>query len=103
MTKHGGAVIGVDDTDHVAFFCEVCGSEMEVSDVETVRKVGGTGSSCTLIQLACKKGHTAVRKFYWRRTEPLKGCYFLTTGEVKSPAKKPEAPKAPEEQKEAIK
>ena len=64
--------IGVDQTDHVAFFCPDCDGAMLVTKVLTedvvVDSVLGTYDKCTWIQLhcpACKtdKGH---RKFYWK-------------------------------------
>jgi predicted RNA-binding Zn-ribbon protein involved in translation (DUF1610 family) len=53
---HGvhGIQIGVDDTDHIAFFCPKCGSAMAVRKVQTRRKMlvntrTGKTDNCTYV------------------------------------------------------
>jgi hypothetical protein len=62
--------IGVDETDHAAFFCPACDVHMIVTDVKTQNVVVNTGTgehdNCTWIRLQCPKcSHCGQRKFYW--------------------------------------
>ena len=62
--------IGVDNTDHIAFFCRTCGEAMKVTMVKTVRMLvnSNTGKmdKCTWIQCTCRvHGGQGHRKFYW--------------------------------------
>lgn len=69
--------IGVDDTDHIAFFCPECrdingiNSPMFVTKVYTNRMVvntrTGAKDKCTWIHLKCPTCNDAgQRKFYWK-------------------------------------
>jgi hypothetical protein len=61
---------GVDDTDHIAFFCGECGSVLKVEKVHTdkvvVRVSPRTEDKCTWVHCVCPKhGRIGWRKFYW--------------------------------------
>lgn len=66
-----GIQIGVDSTDHVAFFCPTCNSAMRVEGVDTKNVIVNSKTKakdkCTFIWLRCKKckDMTGARKFYW--------------------------------------
>lgn len=78
MSKHTGIPIGVDDTDHIAFFCPNCGKAM------TVSSVGASGpphNQCTHIFLRCACGTRGQRKFY-HTTDDGKYCTHRTDGET---------------------
>jgi hypothetical protein len=66
--SHERVAIGVDDTDHVAFFCPECKGVMTVTNVDTngvLRKVPAA-NACTNVYLKCTKcGNKDWRKFYW--------------------------------------
>jgi hypothetical protein len=71
---HGvtGIQVGVDGTDHMAFFCPKCRSPMAVRKVQTRRKMvvntkTGETDNCTYVYLQCKSCKTVggQRKFYW--------------------------------------
>lgn len=69
MSFHNGIVIGVDDTDHVAFYCPDCDVAMKVFRVFTQRinvSDKGDKDKCTWVYLRCRncKGE-GQRKFYW--------------------------------------
>ena len=62
--------LGVDDTDHVAFFCPQCKSVMKVTKVQTQRVLVNTNTGkhdkCTWIHCSCPThGNVGWRKFYW--------------------------------------
>jgi hypothetical protein len=66
--------IGVDCTDHVAFFCPNCDSLMNVVGVRTksvlVNALTSANDKCTWVYLRCRKCRTsAQRKFYWTVTD----------------------------------
>jgi uncharacterized protein with PIN domain len=55
--------VGVDDTDHMVFFCPKCSNElMKVKSVYTKKEP----DKCTIISLICPVCKTTgMRKFYW--------------------------------------
>lgn len=81
MSKHTGVIIGVDDTDHVAFICPQCSQVMKVTSVQTSGVLRGvpTQNACTHIYLKCPCGHDHWRKFYWI-SMTAKYCTHRTDG-----------------------
>ncbi len=75
-------VIGVDSTDHIAFFCPRCKKTMNVAQCFTKKIVvtmdGNKKDYCTWISLICDdcKVHSQ-RKFYWM-VEDGRYCSQLT-------------------------
>ena len=69
--------IGIDDTDHICFFCPECNFPLKVSEVKTDKnKI--TKEKCTWIILACHNcKRIGQRKFYWT-TETGKFCIQRT-------------------------
>jgi len=70
--KHGlyDIQLGVDGTDHVAFFCPDCNRVMKVIEVISrniaVTTDGKTKDNCTWIYLVCDNcKRLGQRKFYW--------------------------------------
>ncbi len=65
--------IGVDTTDHMAFYCPDCNKTMRVTGVKTERVIVDVRNptkpkydKCTWVYLECSKcGGAAQRKFYW--------------------------------------
>lgn len=71
--------VGVDTTDHIAFFCPICNNVMVIKDINTVEMIPHPQTKaldkCTWIYFYCpqcqeNKGH---RKFYWT-TENGENC-----------------------------
>ena len=60
---HGGIAVGVDDTDHMVFFCPECDKPLRVLNL--FKTISLSGEHCTNIQLACACGFKGQRKFYW--------------------------------------
>ncbi len=78
--------IGIDDTDHIAFFCGQCKSVMKVTKTEThkvcVNTTTGKHDKCTWIHCQCPThGNVGWRKFYWT-VENGGYCRHKTYGEV---------------------
>lgn len=67
----GDIPIGVDDTDHIAFFCPYCDKALTITRVLTqnviVRTPPDKYDKCTWIYTRCKpcRIDTGFRKFYW--------------------------------------
>ena len=62
--------LGIDDTDHVGFFCPRCKAGMKVTKVQTEKVLvdanTGKHDKCTWIHCACPThGNVGWRKFYW--------------------------------------
>lgn len=73
---------GVDDTDHLAFFCDGCRSMLNVERVETrrVQVAPGKTDSCTWVYLVCPKhGKMGWRKFYWKADHEVENHYHYRT------------------------
>ena len=84
MSKHTGIILGVDDTDHVAFICPDCGKTMKVTSVQTFGVLRGvpTKNACTHVYVKCVCGHDHWRKFYWI-AETGEHCTHRTDGKDK--------------------
>lgn len=69
FNKHGFGAIraGVDDTDHICFFCKECNQRLTVKKVLTRRIQDKTKSrKCTWIYMSCDDhGEVGWLKFYW--------------------------------------
>jgi len=72
LFDESGIQVGVDQSDHMAFFCPKCGSVMVVRNVRTRRKMlvntrTGETDNCTYVYLQCNSCKTigGKRKFYW--------------------------------------
>ena len=81
--------LGVDNTDHLAFFCPHCKAVMKVTKVQTERAIvntrAGKHDKCTWIHCACPKhGNVGWRKFYWT-VEDGQYCDARTTVNTKTP------------------
>ena len=67
---HRNIEVGIDDTDHIGFFCD-CGYQADVTRVRTEKVIVKTGppremGQCTWINCRCPKhGDIGWRKFYW--------------------------------------
>lgn len=63
--------VGVDETDHMGFFCPKCDVTMIVTGVETQHLVMkekdlSSRDNCTWVRLRCPKcAEQGKRKFYW--------------------------------------
>jgi hypothetical protein len=65
-----GVPIGVDETDHIAFFCPQCDRVLTVTSVVTKRVLvnanTGNKDKCTWVRLHCSSCRVGdQRKFYW--------------------------------------
>ena len=62
--------IGIDDTDHICFFCPKCKNPLEVIEVLSKRIVidfEENKDNCTWIYLVCHNCKLlGKRKFYWK-------------------------------------
>lgn len=81
LLSSSGIVIGVDDTDHIAFFCPYCKSTLKIIRVTTKNVIidfEHNKDNCTWINLKCpnckRVGH---RKFYWK-VEDGRFCWMTT-------------------------
>ena len=91
--------LGVDDTDHVAFFCPQCEAVMKVTKVQTekvlVNTASGKHDKCTWIHCACPThGNVGWRKFYWTVED---GEYCKHRTDAKSPNDQADRPEADHE------
>lgn len=71
--------IGIDDTDHMAFFCR-CNKAMRVERVKTDKVTVDfkrkKTDNCTWVYLRCECGNIGWRKFYW--LDDGQFCVFRT-------------------------
>jgi uncharacterized radical SAM superfamily Fe-S cluster-containing enzyme len=76
--------VGVDTTDHLAFFCPECNAVMFIRDVTTkymvVNTATGEKDRCTWIECLCPEhGYMGNRKFYWSETDATKADFPYRT------------------------
>lgn len=72
--------LGVDDTDHICFFCPKCKQPLEIIAVETMNNFydGKTRENCTWIYMVCHNCKIlGQRKFYWK-SEDGRYCWQKT-------------------------
>lgn len=72
--------IGIDDTDHMVFICNVCKKPMEVIEVFTKKDCydGKIKENCTWIKIKCNDCKMlSQKKFYWK-SEDGKFCWKRT-------------------------
>lgn len=73
--------LGVDSTDHIAFFCKRCRKTMRVIEIVTRKAVYSSDfgkDNCTWIYLVCDKCEVLQqRKFYWK-SEDGRFCLNIT-------------------------
>jgi len=74
--------IGIDDTDHITFFCPKCSKAMKVLEVfskKIVIDLEKNKDNCTWILLVCKEcKRIGQRKFYWE-SEDGRFCRWNST------------------------
>ena len=76
-----GIHLGVDDTDHISFFCPKCNKPMEIIEVVSKKMqidMEGTKDYCTWIYLVCNKcKELGQRKFYWNnKLHDYRGAFY---------------------------
>jgi len=76
MKKHVSNIqVGIDDTDHIVFYCPKCKETMTIQSVNTEKD---PSDNCTMVYLECKKCNIeGKRKFYWK-TDDGKFCHQKT-------------------------